>query len=172
MLLFVKDIWSFLGSVDAICITTNGSVRSDGRAVMGRGIAKEALERFPGINLVLGTFLKANGNTPLLLHENPVIVSFPTKPGDTILSDPTRLLSWKATYYNIGQTVPGWAFKSDLQIIAQSARVLRRFAESNGWERVVLPMPGCGNGELSWEEVEPVLDQHLDDRFFCVKRGK
>lgn len=172
MLVLAKDIWLFQGFIDAICITTNGSVKSNGCAVMGRGVAKEALEHFPGIDRILGLSLKAHGNVPVILRENPAIVSFPTKPGDTILSDTARLLSWMVGRYKIGQKVPGWAFKSDLEIIKTSARILRDLADRYSWSRIVLPLPGCGNGELSWGEVEKVLDQYLDGRFFCVKHGE
>lgn len=42
MIELVKDIWEIydlqMPDVYAICITTNGFVKSDGRAVMGRGL--------------------------------------------------------------------------------------------------------------------------------------
>ncbi len=31
-----------------------------------------------------------------------------------------------------------------------------------------LPRVGCGNGSLDWEDVQPILERHLDDRFILV----
>ena len=43
-----SDIWKV--KADWICVTTNGKIRADGRAVMGAGIAKDAKIRFPDID--------------------------------------------------------------------------------------------------------------------------
>ena len=79
----VGDIWSEDGAADAIVVTTNGFVTKDGRGVMGAGIAKQAKDRFPGIEEELGKHLRANGNVPGIIGETAdgtKIVSFPTKP--------------------------------------------------------------------------------------------
>src|SRR5690349_11360263 len=54
------DIWTF--SADIRCIPTNATYRRDGRAVMGAGLAKELVEKFPGIDRELGTMLKIHGS--------------------------------------------------------------------------------------------------------------
>lgn len=54
---------------DAICVTTNGVTRSDGRAVMGAGVARIAADRYPGIDKVLGLQIIAGGNHARVLHE-------------------------------------------------------------------------------------------------------
>ena len=60
------------------------------------------------------------------------------------------------------------ATKQDIEIIKQSAYQLVELADSNPWNTIVLPRPGCGAGELSWEQVEPVLANILDDRFKVI----
>ena len=35
---------------------------------------------------------------------------------------------------------------------------------------VLLPKPGCANGGLNWEQVKPLLEQYLDDRFTIIDR--
>ena len=45
------------------CITTNGFVKKNGEAVMGRGCAKEACERYPGLAKQLGEKIIKKGNT-------------------------------------------------------------------------------------------------------------
>ena len=40
------NIWDY--PADIVCITTNGSTTRNGSAVMGKGIALQAKERYPG----------------------------------------------------------------------------------------------------------------------------
>ena len=98
MKIYRCDIWSLADRADAICITTNGLTKANGEAVMGKGIALQARQRFPGIDRVLGDHLRARGNVPGIINVNPAIVSFPTK--------------------------NDWRDKSDLDLIEKSARKL------------------------------------------------
>ena len=41
----------------------------------------------------------------------------------------------------------------------------------HGFDTVVLPRPGCGNGGLRWQDVRPLLGLSLDDRFIVVDNG-
>lgn len=55
------DLWD--APVGAwIGITTNGVVKADGRLVMGAGVAREARDRFPGLDAELGRLVRQNGN--------------------------------------------------------------------------------------------------------------
>lgn len=168
------DIFKRLvGYVDAICITTNGFVKKDGTCVMGRGIARQAAKRWPDLPKILGNHIKQKGNVVgVLLEESGTkIVSFPVKPKSLYLGMQWRyriheaVVSHMAKRFHVGDTVPGWACKADLDIIRKSAIQLVTLADLNGWERVALPRPGCGAGELSWEEVKRELETLLDDRF-------
>lgn len=142
------NLWSGPGDVDALVITTNGFVKKDGRCVMGAGVAKQARDMFPGIDFELGQAIKLEGNHvyPLIYHDlypKVTIVSFPVK--------------------------HHWKQRADLQLIERSACELRRLADDKHWHKVGLVRPGCGNGQLGWEDVRPVLERHLDDRFIVVQ---
>jgi len=50
------DIWEHLGKA-VIAVTTSGSVARNGKAVMGRGVARQAVQRFPAFPLILGLLL-------------------------------------------------------------------------------------------------------------------
>ena len=164
------NLWDHLASADALCITTNGYVNSGGKAVMGRGCAKEAVENFPGINARLGYKLRRYGNHVFLLvtHANfASIVSFPVKPR-FCTSSADNVVGHMRSIYPIGNSVPGWACVASLDIIEQSCKELSDMADAEGWGNIVLPRPGCGAGELKWSDVEPVLAEYLDDRFSII----
>jgi len=132
--------------VDVVCITTNGSVKTDGRAVMGRGCAKQAAELFPELPLILGEKLQTFGN---YLH----YLKYYEDRGYTICSFPVKKY---------------WTdIQADLKLIEQSCKDL---VESTMPEvSVALVRPGCGCGARNWEkEVKPLLEKYLDNRFIIV----
>ena len=141
MKIYRCDIWSLADRADAICITTIGLTKANVEAVMGRGIALQARQRFPGIDRVLGDHLRARGNVPGIINVNPTIVSFPTK--------------------------NDWRDKSDLDLIEKSARKLSSMIAEHGWTKIALPKPGCANGGLRWPQVEPIIDRWLPSVFIC-----
>ena len=140
------NLWDFYDIGETVCITTNGHVGRAGTAVMGRGTAKQAASKFPTLPLALGSLLRATGNHVYLLC--PGIFSFPVK--------------------------HHWAMDADLYLIRRSCLELKTLAGLYQLSRVYLPRPGCGNGNLQWKDVKPVLEMHLygdDDRFIVVWNG-
>lgn len=137
-----RDIWEYLGEA-VIAVTTSGSVGKTGRAVMGRGVARQAAERFPLLPEELGRRLLKEGNHVHLL-------------GSGIVSFPVEETAWSCP---------------DLRLIARSAGELRRLADRESWRTVVVPRPGCGGGGLDWSEVRPLLERYFDERFIVVAAG-
>jgi len=128
---------------DAVCITTNGTIKKNGAAVMGRGCALEAKTKFNGIDSILGNTIKQKGNQINHLLEN--IYSFPVK--------------------------HNWWERADPTLIEQSAIQLKQLADENDWKLVCLPRPGCGNGGLDWRDVKQILEKaQLDARFVIVSK--
>jgi len=142
MLETVGDIWEHADRGEIIVITTNGSLTRDGRAVLGRGVARQAAVRFPGIADKLGRLLAEQGSHVFDL--GGCVVSFPVE--ETAWSQP------------------------DLRIIARSAEELRRLADRSGWQRIVVPRPGCGGGGLAWKDVQPLLVPWFDHRFTVISQ--
>ncbi|MHA1962665.1 MAG: hypothetical protein ACW99U_20935 [Candidatus Thorarchaeota archaeon] len=60
-----------------------------------------------------------------------------------------------------------WYETADLDLIKRSAEQLTILMDDWGYSNVALPMPGCGNGGLTWEVVEPVIN-FLDDRVTVI----
>lgn len=138
------DAWKECVKYDALCITTNGCVKTNGECVMGRGIALEAKKRIPQLPRILGSMIKSRGNHVHVLG----------------LCGKIALLSFPVKHH--------WRDKADINLIKRSARQLVAIATANGWNKVLIPRPGCGNGKLSWADVKPVLDNILDDRFHII----
>jgi hypothetical protein len=135
------NLWTY--PADVRVITTNGFVKKDGTCVMGRGCALEATQKFPGLPKLLGDLITAKGNVVhFLIREMPALLTLPVK--------------------------HKWFEKADPQLIALSCVCLVRLADVNGWKTIVLPRPGCGNGQLKWEDVKPILEPILDDRFHVI----
>lgn len=135
------NIFDLADRADAICITTNGIIKTDGRAVMGKGIALEASKRFPGIDFTLAEHIIRHDNVPGIIWEQPRIVSFPTK-------------------YD-------WRNNSSLDLITRSARRLAAMIEANNWSKVAITKPGCANGNLQWSDVEPIIERYLPNIYVC-----
>ena len=117
-------------------ITTNGYVKNDGRAVMGRGTAYEATQLQKGIDRILGDYILAWGNRPFLLPGN--MASLPVK--------------------------HHWKEKADVELISLSLGRLFDLWNSIGRPKLYLPRPGCGNGQLSWYHVRSLVESRFSGK--------
>lgn len=132
------DLWAL--PADFRCITTNGALRRNGNAVMGKGLALEARRRYHDIEAILGSLINRYGNHVFHLGYN--LISFPTK------------------YH--------WKQDSDIQLIKRSAQELVTLLKDNPAKRVLLTRPGCGNGNLQWPDVKIAIQDILADNKFII----
>lgn len=134
------DIWSFfLKEGYVVLVTTNGSLRKDGACVMGRGTALQALTMFPLVQFELGALIKERGN---VVHQLSC----------GLMTFPVKHRFWE---------------KAEVSLINRSARQLEEIALRNPQKTFVLPRPGCGWGQLTWEQVRPYID-FLPDNVLVV----
>jgi hypothetical protein len=138
-----QDLWTI--DADWICITTNGTVKRDGAAVMGRGCALEAKQRFPGIDDLLGQYIQENGN----------IVQYIARFGNDQL-----LMAFPVKHH--------WRENADVKLIERSCSQLVQLYERSYKPRIALPRPGCGNGHLSWDIVKPICEYYFTTDDFIV----
>lgn len=138
----VGDLWQEHAGGAIIAITTNGQVTKGGKAVMLRGCARQAADKYRELATILGNLIVNHGNHVFDLGRR--IVSFPVE------ADP---------YQN-----------PDKKLIEQSCRELIELVEYKRWQKVVVPRPGCGGGGLSWSEVRPILEKHFDERFYIISK--
>jgi O-acetyl-ADP-ribose deacetylase (regulator of RNase III) len=142
------DIWE--SDADWIVIPTNGERRSDGAAVMGAGLAKQAALKCHGVERVLGQALAKNGNHVQCLGSWVVegvkrcLIAFPTK--------------------------NKWKEPSNLELITRSARELYGLLLGDA-DTIAMPRVGTGCGGLGWGVVRYVLERELPgERFIVVNR--
>lgn len=139
-----RNIFDLPANNSAVCVTTNGIIKQNGYAVMGKGIALEADRRY-GLSKKLGKELQLHGNHVHFLgdfnngpNRNVRILSFPTK--------------------------NDWRNNSDLTLIRRSAYELIAACIEHGIKQCYLPPAGCGCGGLDFEtQVKPVLMPILDE---------
>ena len=150
MIEYTGDIWEYPS--DWLCVTTNGNIRNDGAAVMGRGIALEAKRRYPKLPHILAERIMEGGNRvyPLGSFGGKLIFSLPTK--------------------------NDWHDRSSIDLIHVSIRDLLYYHNSakklfgQDYPVVAMTRPGCGNGGLDWNCVRPTIVNLLSDKFVIVNR--
>lgn len=142
MLIRKCNIWQELITSynNAICVTTNGIVKSNGELVMGKGIALEAVQKYPTLPRSLGHLVGLYGNFPFRIpFEFNDVISFPTK--------------------------HHYKDNSSLMLIRLSADKIVNITNCFQYNKIFLTKPGCGNGNLNWDDVRPILEEYFDDRF-------
>lgn len=142
------DIWKYKANL--ICIPTNGTIKQNGELVMGAGVAKQCVARFPTIALRFGQLVRNQGNEVHCLNINDIegnlqlLATFPTK--------------------------HHWAQKADIALIIYSAQMLAYLINLFPQKIVVLPRPGCGKdtGGLLWDNVKPHIQDILPDTVHVI----
>lgn len=136
MKIIKDDIWKYR-STGYIVVPTNGVVNRYGEAVMGRGLALQTKQKYPEFPRLLARHIFTVGNVPGLFHKYSII-TFPVK--------------------------HHWQDKASVKLIEDSAILLRKFirAQRSHPKRLEIYMPkvGCGNGQLDWKDVEPIIERY------------
>ena len=136
------DVWKYATEKNAICILTNDyvieSIDDSARNIMGAGIAREALDRNPGLDEVCADCIIKNGlELGCDFETKAIMLRFTTK---------------REPWYD-----------SSLDVIENSLKKLVDYMNTNPDKEVLLPRPGCGCGGLDWEsEVKPLCEKYLD----------
>lgn len=141
MKLKTGDMWKVYDEADMFLITTNSFIKQNGALVMGAGIAKQARDKFPGIDLALGSRIQHLGTYGLLLSEN-----------------------WPERKLGAFQVKLHFKDSASLQLIEYSCKILTNFIVYNGLEhdKIHLNFPGIGNGKLEIEDVFPIVEKLPD----------
>lgn len=134
------DLWDFWEQGRWVCVPTNGVLDSRGQAVMGAGVAKQAMLLFPALPKQLGERISGWGNHVFVFPCG--VITFPTK--------------------------HDWKDPADLELIQQSCRELSSLGLFL-YGDIYLPRPGCGLGGLDYDsQVRPILLKNLGGRVVVI----
>ena len=140
------DLWAEFGHPGhRIGISTNGFVKRNGAAVMGRGCARQATQLFPGVELLLGIYIKTRGNVPGYLRLD----------GGECDPASDRLMILPVKH--------NWWEKADLELVTNSIEFLDNEALADPDWTFHVPRLGCGNGKLDWDVVKIWMETLLDN---------
>lgn len=132
------DMWTAYDDADLFLITTNSTLKKNGALVMGRGIARQARDRFPGLDVTLGREIArrcgSRGEYGLLVSPR-----------------------WPAAKLSAFQVKTDYARPAALSLIRLSAIALLIWCEEHPGAAVHVNCPGIGNGGLARAEVLPLL---------------
>jgi hypothetical protein len=131
----VTNIWELHKKNKWVVVPTNGYVKHNREAVMGRGLARQAKDKFPELPHELGEKLLVFGNV-VFVFPNQHVVTFPVK--------------------------HHWQSKASIELIKRSA--LDLYHQLTLWkiDEIYIPRVGCGNGQRSWDEIQPLIEQAQD----------
>jgi len=150
------DLWTWNREGRWITICTNIGWKRDGSNPMGAGIAKAASNLYPDLAAWYGERCQKYGpSTAVAPYKEGKLFLFPTKPMD----EDQPWMSWKND--------------SSIELIKRSCKQLVVLVDilikkKVFITRIGLPLPGCGNGNLSPRQVLPVISSILDDRFVLL----
>lgn len=149
--------------VDAICITTNGQYLTNGKAAMGGGCAGECARRWPETAIKLGQMLRTLGsNVPYIIGALDKELRY-IEPHRQMIKDK----AFKCLIFSY-PTINKLADGANLQLVAQSAALLKDYCDQFDLHGIVCPRPAVGIGNLAWKDVKPAIEPYLDDRFTIV----
>lgn len=109
--------------------------------VMGKGIALEYKKRYPRMFELYKTACEKKrlqiGKLMLVNEQDHLILLFPTK--------------------------ESWRLPSKIEYIEKGLKTFVENYTQNNITSIAFPKLGCGNGELSWDVVRPLMEKYLKD---------
>lgn len=135
------NMWDVFGKTDLFLITTNPIINKSGGLVMGRGIAKQMKDSFPGSDVELARMVRA----------------FPHNHIGNLYCEP--VFGRQQVGYFMVKT--HWAEPASLPVIMRSTAELIEAATHR--KRIDLNFPGIGNGKLPRETVLPLMEYLPDN---------
>ena len=139
MLLKTKNMWDDYDKADLFLITTNSFIKKNGELVMGRGIAKEAKDRFPQLPVYAGKIIKE-------------------KCGHLGVYGFYVSRHWPLTKIGLFQTKRHWRDNASIDLIKMSLTGLDFWLIGREDKIVCLNFPGIGNGGLERDQVLALLE--------------
>lgn len=138
------DLWEYQTAIGGewVVIPTNMTIKKNGNAVLGRGVAKQALDKYPLLDMWYGNILK--------MHQEKVgedhYIGF-------AIDYTLGLIMFPVKDY--------WSEKAQMDILKWSFKQLRLFLLLNPNQKVVMPVVGIGFGEIPIKKVEHLMEKYF-----------
>ena len=158
------NIFNYIGKVDCICITTNGTIKTNGELVMGAGVAKQFYDKYNSTHNIakkLATLLYGGEPNLKKLHVVPTQQNLCYRAIPAEQNNGTNVVSFPTKNHFMD--------KGDLELIKRSARRMVAFANEYNLNSILIPSPGTGCGQLNEKDVYQELNRILDKRFSIIK---
>lgn len=139
------DMWSAWEAADLFLITTNSYIKKNGALVMGRGIARQARDRFVGLDVALGRSIEHLSEYYLLVSKD-----------------------WPRKKLGAFQVKRHYKDKADVELIERATWSLINWMRGKDVQ-VHLNCPGVGNGGLGVKEVGSIIAR-LPDNVYVWRR--
>lgn len=160
-----KDLFECIldPEVDAICIPTNGHYNRFGAAVISNTCAKEAVRRWPEIQIRLGKLLRFFGKNI------PFVIGAINEEAKSLELTENLIINhqFKCLIFNF-PTTHNLTKGPKIEIIKQSAIILMDYIKQYNLKKVILARSGAGIDELTWDDVKSEIENILDDRVTVV----
>jgi hypothetical protein len=150
-------MWSVWEQAGLFLITTNASTRADGRLVMGAGIARQARDRFPGLDARLGDVVACLAQDKVAFSHRGREYHF-WSPGYHTLVSP----DWPQARPGLFQVKQRFCDPASLDLIERSVGMLCWWCQQHPEAQVHLNFPGIGNGRLAQDDVLPLIGELPD----------
>jgi hypothetical protein len=148
------DMWSAYDEADLFFVTTNALLTPHLRLVMGAGMARQALERFPDLDWWWGYRLYSLYREDYDAYRLPWYGVLWPREGERLGAFQTKLSPRQ---------------RAKPELIAKATYLLSLYARKYPHKRIHLNFPGIGLGGLQEEEVLSIL-QTLPDNVEVWKR--
>ena len=149
------NLWN--SNDNLILVSTNSTLKKNGELVMGRGAAKEARDLKVGLPRMFGYQIQeqcgSGGRYGIILARR-----FTSSPDNNM-----EIAEINGKYYGAFQVKYHWKDKADLELIYFSTQVLDKLMRVHFNLKCSMNFPGIGNGQLTYDEVYPIIEQLPDN---------
>ena len=128
--------------------------------VMGKGLASRAKYQFPDVYVEYQNLCR---NKRLVMGK-PCLIKREESVSNILSYDPNSLEENRNDdkWFLLFPTKTHWRYNSDLQGIEEGLKYLVKLSKKENLESIALPALGCGLGNLSWQEVGPLMCKYIN----------
>ena len=147
------NLMDSLAEYQSVFITTNSCIKKTGELVMGRGFAKSCAVAFPELALKAGEAIGSDNKYGII---EDVLIDSCISIGDTHTTRRKISLGLFQVKFN-------WRDNATLELVKYSTEMLKKLALTNSQVSYALNYPAIGNGHLSKQDIEPIIETLPDN---------